>query len=176
MKYISWSSLILPPGATTESGLGNMDSIISIVLCLKAQLPPLTLDSPLHPKGMIGKKMNPHAKPTWKLQFMRLLGENKTIWTQNYSLHKQKCFLPVPPASPTSHAWHSEISREKLICSYPGIAHVTNVHNVDAKNHQDISALLNHIVSYPLWGAQSINFYGKTWLLLSVLHGVTMEC
>lgn len=153
-----------------------MDSIISIALCLKTQLPQLPLASPLHPKSNIGKKMNPRAKPTWKLRFIKFLGENKTVWTQNYSLYQQNCFLPVLPASPASHAWHSEKPHEKLICSYPGTAHVTNVHNVDAKNHQDISTLLSHILSYPLWGAQSINFYGKTWLLLSVVNGVSMEC
>lgn len=138
-----------------------MDSIISTAPCLKTQLPQLPLVSPLQPKCNIGKKMNPHAKPTWKLQFTKFLGENKTIWTQNYSLYKQNCFLPVPPVSPASQAWHSEKPHEKLICSYPGTAHVTDVHNVDAKNHQDISTLLNHILSYPLWGAQSVNFLWK---------------
>lgn len=165
--------LVLPLAATSnESRLGNMDNIISMALCLKTQMPQLPLASPLHLKSNIGKKMNPHANLTWKLQFVKFLGENKTVWTQNHSLYKQNCFLPVPPAFP---AWHSEKSHEKLICSYPGTAHVTNVHNLDAKNHQDISTLLNHILLYPLWGAQSINFYAKTWLLLSVLHVMNME-
>lgn len=43
------------------------------------------------------------------------------------------------------------------------------------QKNQDVSTLLNPILLYPLWGAQSINFYGKTWLLLSVLRVVNME-
>lgn len=37
------------------------------------------------------------------------------------------------------------------------------MHNLDAKNHQDISAFLNYILSYSLQEAQkkNINFYAK---------------
>lgn len=47
-----------------SQGLRNMNSIISIALCLKTQLPQLSMASPLHPENNIGKKMNPRAKPT----------------------------------------------------------------------------------------------------------------
>lgn len=55
-------------------------------------------------------------------------------------------------------------SHKKLIYSYPGTAHVTNVHNLD-ESHQNLSAFLN---LYPVifivestGGKKSIDFYAK---------------
>ena len=169
---------LLEPPAMNQ-GLGRLDSITGIALTPKTQLPQLLQASPLHPKSNIQKKMNSYTKPTCKLQIMKKFsGEKTPIQTQNDSPCKQNCFLPVPPASPASHAWHSRKSHMKPIYSYPGTAHVTNVHNLDAKNHQDISAFLNYILSHSSQEAQKkrINFYAKNWVLFTCAacseHGV----